>query len=373
MCSKRWWFTRLLVTLIVLGIVGMGVLPVEAAPPAAEPEEGSGFKIGVSMRGQDQDRWIFDVKAMEAKAKELGDDLVVQWAQDDPMRQQSQIENLVAEGIDALIMVPVSNTAAPKMIEIASEAGIPVLGYDTAIPNADIAWVTTRDNYDTGFFQVQGCLDMFPPDAENPPNIALIKGDVTNFQMRYWDGIYHDVLDPLVADGTVNVVFEQWHPRWSPEGALESAEAALTITEDNVQCFVTANDSMALGVAQALEARDLGGQVYVSGLDAQIANVRLIVDGSQTMSIWTEIDKMGAEAALAAHNLAAGEEVDYDEMVNNEVRDVPTKYIDVFVVNQDNACQWVTEVAPEGWATAEDIYVNQPIPDECAPGVEVEE
>ena len=365
MCSKRCWFARALVTLMVLGIVGMGVVPAKAADPTGEAAKPGPFKIAVSMRGQDQDRWVYDVKSMQAKAKELGDEIVVQWAQDDPMRQQSQIENMIAQGIDALIMVPVSNTGAPKLVKMAKDAGIPVIGYDTAIPNADVDWVVTRNNYDTGFLQVKGCLDMFPPNKEHPPNIALIKGDVTNFQMQYWNKIYHDVLDPLVKEGTVKIVSEQWHPRWTSDGALKTAETALTAAQDNLQCFVTANDSMAIGVAQAIKARGLEGKTYLSGLDAQITNLRQIVDGVQTMSIWTQIDKMGEAAAQAAHDLAAGKQPASDEMVNNEMKDIPTKYIDIYVVNKDNVCEWVTKVAPAGWAKAEDIFQDRPLPDAC--------
>ena len=357
MMSRRGIWIGCLVSLIVMALF------VPAAPVMAEGP----YKIGAAMRTQTQERWIFDVASMQTQADEYGDELLVQWAADDAAKQQQQVENLISQGIDALILAPVNDVSAPKMVEIAKEAGIPVIGYDAIIYDADIDYALQRDAYQAGVWQALGCLLMHPPNADNPPNVVLIEGDVDYVMGQIWSGAHHDMLDPFDENGTINIVAAQWHEEWSGDLALKTAEAALTANDDNVQCFVCANDSMAIGVAQAIKAGGLEGKVYLSGIDAQVPNLRLIVEDTQTMSIWTKIDQMGQRAVVAAHALAAGEEPPYDTMLNNRTKDVPTALVEIFDVNKDNMCAWVTGVAPKGWANAEDIWVDVPMPDYCKP------
>jgi D-xylose transport system substrate-binding protein len=323
------------------------------------------FKIGVAMRTQVQPRWIFDVKSMEAEAKTLGDTLLVQWADDDQAKQQSQVENLVAQGINVLILAPVNDTQAPTLVEIAKKANIPVVAYDAPITNANIDYALTRDVYETGLWQADGCLKMFNPSKDKPINIALIKGDQDYVHAQIWNQAYHDKLDPLVKDGSVKIVTEQWHKAWEPALALKTAENTLTANNDNVQCFVTSNDGMAVGVSQAVKARNLTGKVYISGLDADIANLRNVLDGVQTMTIWTMIDVMGKRAVDAAHALAGNTKLEYDAKVNNGKQDVPTALIPVFAVTKDTMCEWLTKVSPPGWAAVDNVFESRPIPDAC--------
>ena len=350
---------------VIVALMVVMIGSVSATPSAEDPVKEGPFTIGVAMRTQNQPRWIFDVDNMEQRAAELGDTLLVQWADEDAAKQQSQVENLIAQGMDVLILAPVNDTAAPKLVELAKEAGIPVVAYDAPITNADIDYALTRDVYETGLWQAGGCLQMYPPDADNPPNIALVKGDEDYVHAQIWNQAYHDVLDPLVDEGTVKIVAEQWNKQWKSENALKMAENALTANNDDVQCFVTSNDGMAVGVSQAAKARNLGDKVYISGLDADIANLQLILDDVQTLSIWTKIDEMAREAVNAADALASNGRLEYDAMVNNGVKDVPTALIEVYPVTKENICEWITQVAPPGWATAEEVFGDRPIPDEC--------
>ena len=351
---------------VILTLVAVILAPlVTAQTPESEPAETGPFTFGVAMRTQVQPRWIFDVRSMEEQAEKLGDTLLVQWADEDMQKQNSQVENLVAQGIDALIYAPVSDVASPGVIDMVKKAGIPVVAYDAPIPDADIDFALTRDVYESGLWQVDGCLKMFPPDEEDPPNIVLVKGDQDYVHAQIWNQAYHDVLDPMEAEGKVKIVHEQWNKQWLPENALKTAENALTANNDNVQCFVVSNDGMAVGVSQAVKARNLQGKVYISGLNADIANLQLVLDGVETMTIWTMIDEMGRHAVDAAHALAAGQPVEYDVIVNNGRRDVPIDMINMFNINKDTVCEWLTQVAPEGWATVETVFEDRPIPDEC--------
>lgn len=331
----------------------------------AQDLSGEGITIGVAMRTQTQPRWAFDVAAMEARAAELGAELQVQWANDDPLRQSSQVENLLSLGVDALIIVAVDDRAAASLVTKAEESEVPVIAYDIGIQDADVAYFLTRDNAEVGRLQVQGALEFAPPSADNPPNYALIKGDPDNNVARELAAVYEETLQPYVDAGEINIVADQWHENWAGQAALETAENALSANDDNIAAFVTSNDSMAIGVAQAVSGRGLEGSAYISGLDADVPNDRLIVENVISRSVWTRIDVMGARAVDAAVMLAQGQEPPADGVTPNGFGDIPSAFVEVQAVTADNMCEWITSVAPEGWVSVEDVYVNVDMPEGC--------
>jgi D-xylose transport system substrate-binding protein len=323
--------------------------------------------IGVAMRTETQPRWKFDVTSMQGKAKELGATLLVQWAADDPLKQASQVENLLNQGVNALIICSVDDRAAGQLVAKAKDANVPVIAYDITIPNADVAYFCTRDNRKVGEIQAEGALKFAPPNASHPPNYVLIKGDPDNNVARELSDVYNEKLKPLADAGKIRIVADQWHKNWSGEAALKTVENALSAQNDNIQAFVTSNDSMAIGVAQGVKARNLSGKVYISGLDADVANDRLIVEGVINLSVWTKIDEMGQRAIEAAVALAQGKTPQSDTTIDNGFKKVPTALIKVLGVDKENMCNWITQIAPSGWVTAKQVYVDVAPPPDCAP------
>jgi D-xylose transport system substrate-binding protein len=346
------------------GLTALAVLSA-ALPLAAEELDGKGVTIGVAMRTQGQARWKFDVESMQARADELGAKLLVQWANDDPIRQASQVENLLSQDISALIIVPVDDKAAAALIDKAKEAKVPTVAYDVGVQGAPVDFFLTRDNREVGRLQVQGALDFAPPDAKNPPKYVLIKGDPDNNVAREIAEVYEKMLKPLADKGEIKIVADQWHTNWSGEEALKTAENALAANNDDIKAFIVSNDGMAIGVVQALEGRGLGGKVYVSGLDADLPNDRLIVEGKIARSVWTKIDLMGRKATEAAVALATGKDPGANGKTNNGLADIPSALIEVVAVTKANMCEWILKGSPKGWVTAKDVYVNVEPPAEC--------
>jgi D-xylose transport system substrate-binding protein len=311
--------------------------------------------IGVAMKTQLQKRWEFDVQAMQEKAEELGVELVVQWANDDPQAQASQVENLLSQDIDALIITPVDGVAAAEQAEAAKAAGIPVVSYDIGIQNTtDVDYFVIRDNPMVGVLQAEAALE-FAPSGK----YALIEGDAANDVAQAIAASHEEVL----SGADVEIVYNDFTKNWDPQTALATAENLLSANNDEIAAFLTANDGMATGVIQALEARALAGQVFVSGLDADVANLQLIKSGAQTMSVWTKIDEQGALAVDIAAQLIEGEAPEPEMTVDNGAGEIPAALAPVVPVTADTLCEFVTEVAPEGWVTVEDVYDD---PSECS-------
>ena len=116
---------------------------------------------------------------------------------------------------------------------------------------------------------------------------------------------------------------------------------------------------LTLGILPALESAGLAGQVYLTGMDCEVAAMQAVNKGYIGVDIWTQIDVCASEAAKAAIALVKGEEVDYDEMIDNGDYKVPKKYVPIVGVTKDNIEEWATQIAPEGWITMEQIESGQ--------------
>jgi D-xylose transport system substrate-binding protein len=313
---------------------------------------GESFKIGVAMKTQLQRRWQFDLRAMQEQAKKYGDELVVQWANDDPNTQASQVENLLSQGVDALIIVPVDGEAAAPLANQARRENVPVVTYDIAISGAPVDYYVERNNAQAGELQVEAAMRETPKGQ-----YALLKGDaaisVAQIMTDQW-------LQKLKGADGVELVYNQWVKNFDPATAQSNAEDVLSRTNDQVDAFLSLNDGMATGIVQALKGRGLAGKVFVSGLDADPANMSLIAQGHQTMTVWTPIDDQGRAAAEAAHQLAAGQKPASDTMSDFGGGKVPTKQVAVEEVNRENLCDFVKTRMPKGWADPAKVFARTP-------------
>jgi D-xylose transport system substrate-binding protein len=309
--------------------------------------------IAVAMKTQVQRRWAFDAEAMKQQAEKLGVKLVFQWANDDPAVQASQVENLLSQNPKALILVPVNSESAGRLVKSAQQQKVPVVVYDIGISTAKADLSVVRNNPLVGVLQAEGALKFAPKGT-----YALMKGDPANDVAQMIAKSYAKVL----ADKTdIKIVFDQFIRNWDPKTALQNAENVLSAQNDNVAAFVTSNDGMATAVAQAVKGRNLQGKVYISGLDADPTNLRLIADGVQTMSVWTDLSEQGKMAVQGAYELAQGKPFSFPtEQIDSGAGPVPAFLVKVTAVSKDNLCQFVTKDAPAGWVKVEEVFPDKP-------------
>lgn len=306
-------------------------------------------RVAVAMKTQVQRRWVFDRAAMEAEAAERGIELIFQYANDNPTLQKSQVENMLSQQPDVLILVPVDSQAAGDIVRSAHSEGVPVVGYDIGVTTEKLDYFVMRNNPLVGELQAIAAKKF-----GGEGNYALVKGDPGNDVAQDIAKSYDRLLG---TDGQVNVVFDQFINGWSPSTALSNAENVLSANDDNIKAFVVANDGMATGVSQAIKARDLAGKVFLSGLDAETPNLKLIAEGVQTMTVYTDLNDHGRAAVIAADAIAHGEEPAHSMMFDMGAGEVPTHLVKVQEINADNLCDFVAN-APEGWTSVAEVFGN---------------
>lgn len=321
----------------------------EAAKEASGKEEG--FTIGVAFANENGARWHYDEKYMVETIEAAGGKALVQWANYDQTKQENQVDNLITQGIDALILIAVSSNMSATIEKVRDE-GIPVVCYDNFVVNAPLDAYLDRDNVEAGRIQMRAAMESIGGEG----NIAIIHGEPTSSVVLGMKNGY----DEILADyPDVTVVLEQYCEGYSAERALKYAENALSANNDNIKAIICTADVLTLGILPALESAGLAGEVFLTGMDCEVAAMQAVNKGHIGVDIWTEIDVCATEAAKAAIALVKGEPVDYDEMIDNGGFQVPKKYVPIVGVTKDNIEEWVNEIAPEGWITMDQITSAQ--------------
>jgi D-xylose transport system substrate-binding protein len=260
--------------------------------------------VGFSFTSFEHFRWEHDRRYFETRADQLGLKYVIQGAQEDITKQETQVEAMLAQGIQALVLLPVNIDAAVALVErVKRDAGIPVISYNYVVPTPKLDYWCARNNYLVGEIQAKRALE----EAEFG-NWAIVSGpEGVDVARQKTEGALR-ILQPHIDSGEIKIVSHEWHDAWRAEGALNQIENALTRTNNDLKAIVANEDGLALGSLQALEEQGLDGKVWLCGEDVFPEVAREIVNGRINMSAWTDLIKMGGAAADAAHALARGEQ-----------------------------------------------------------------
>jgi len=326
--------------------------PTQSSKPAdnSQKDNNKPFKVGIAFATEVAARFKFDEKYMRETIEAAGGEVLVQWANYDQTKQENQVENLITQGIDALILIAVSPSMGPLVEKVKAE-GIPVVCYDNFIENAPLDAYLDRDNHAGGVMQMEATMKAIGGKG----NIAIIHGEPTSAVVQGFKRGYDEV---LAKYPDVNVVVEQYHEAYSAEKALKTAENALSAYNNNIDAFVCTADVLTLGILPAIEAAGLAGKVFLTGMDCEVAAMQAVHKGYIGIDIWTKIDECATRAAEIAVALVKGEDFEYDEIIKNGDYEVPKVFVPIMGVTKDNLEDWVNNVAPEGWITMEQILAQ---------------
>lgn len=294
-------------------------------PAAEEPAEGPAAatgKIGISMPTQSLERWNRDGSYLDEQFKAAGFETILTYSDNDSGRQVNDIQNMLAEDVDLLIVAAIDGEALNTVMNEAAEDEVPVISYDRLILNDAVSYYVSFDNYTVGTLQgqyVESALDLANA-GDKTYNIEFTAGDPADNNAGYFFNGAFDVLKPYIDAGTLVVVSGQTEfdavatAQWNTDTAMERAQNILaSYYADGTQldAWVCSNDSTSLGVVQALESDYAGGnEIIVTGQDGDIANLKNIVDGKQTMTVYKNVANEAIVTLELAKAMLSGATID---------------------------------------------------------------
>ncbi len=311
--------------------------PADDAAEAPADDAGAGKKVGVSMPTKDLQRWNQDGSNMESELKAAGYEVDLQFASNDVQTQLSQVENMISGKCDVLVIAAIEGSSLGEALDMAKDAGIPVIAYDRLLMDSDaVSYYATFDNYMVGTVQgnyVKDTLDL--DNAAGPFNIEFTAGDPGDNNAGFFFNGAYDVLKPYIEEGKLNVVsgqktFEECAtPTWATETAQSRAENILSsyyADGTELDVWLCSNDSTALGVENALAANYNGKYPIITGQDCDIENTKNMIAGKQSMSVFKDTRTLASQVVKMVGQILNGQTVDVNDTTtyDNGVKVVPS-------------------------------------------------
>ena len=323
---------------------GLSVIALSAF--AASSAFAADLTVGVSWSNFQEERWKTDEAAIVSALEEAGAEYLSADAQSSSAKQLSDIESLIAQGVDALIILAQDAQAIGPAVQAAADEGIPVVAYDRLIED-NRAFYLTFDNVEVGRMQARAVFEKMPKG-----NYVMIKGSPTDPNADFLRGGQQEIINAAVESGDITIVGEAYTDGWLPANAQRNMEQLLTANDNKVDAVVASNDGTAGGVVAALTAQGMEG-IPVSGQDGDHAALNRVAKGTQTVSVWKDARDLGHAAGEIAVSLAGGsamEEIDgAASWTSPSGTTMTAKFLAPVPVTKDN----LSAVVDAGWITQE--------------------
>lgn len=260
---------------------------------------------------------------VEAYAAEKGIEVITVDAKNDSATQVSQVQDLLSQGIDALIYIPAGAAAATVPARLAKQEGIPVVNVDR---NADgepgdtfIATDNAASAYDVcdhiiGLAGGEGQMLMIHGQRGTTPEVLRTEG----------------CMKAIEENPGVELVAEQWSEQWSQAEGLDITQNLLQANPDVTLIFAQA-DGLAMGAAQAVRVAGVDQRIYIGGFDGDTTALPVLAEGGFDATATQQVRGIGRLAVDSAIKLAAGEELPAEQLLPG------------FLTTPENAPQYVAE------------------------------
>lgn len=283
---------------------GPASVPPSVAAPSSTSAAG-GCTVGVSWNNYQEERWAkWDEPAIKAAVEAAGGTYVPTDAKSSAETQLTNIENLIAQGAKALIILVQDADAIKPAVDSAISQGIPVIAYDRLIEDERALYITF-DNVEVGRMEAREIFKLVPKGP-----YAIIKGNNGDANADFLRAGYEEIIGAAVKSGDIVIVGETYTDNWDPALAQTEMEQFLTASDNKIDAVLSENDGMAGGVIAALAAQGLAGKVPVSGQDGDIGALNRVALGTQAVDVWKDARELGKAAGEAAIQLCGGTAVD---------------------------------------------------------------
>lgn len=343
--------------------------PSAAESASAEALVGEGKTVGIAMPTQSSERWINDGSNMKKQLETLGYEVLLQYAEDDPQQQVSQIENFVAQQVDCLVIAAVDSGALTTVESQAKSAGIPIIAYDRLLMDTDaVSYYASFDNKGVGtaiadYIVKAKDLENAKANGESYTIEFFMGSPDDNNAVLLHQGIM-EVLQPYLDDGTLvcktgrTSFDETCILRWSQETAQQWCENYLAgyYADEDLDIACSAFDGFAYGIRSALEGAGYTAENWplITGQDAELMAVKNIISGHQTMSIYKDTRLLAEKCVTMVNAVINGTEPEINDTTtyNNNVMVVPSYLCTPVAVDKSN---YEEVIVKGGYYTADQL------------------
>lgn len=234
----------------------------------------------------------------EAKAGELGYELLVLDSQNDPAKELANVEDVLNKDIALLMINPTDSDAVRSAIRAANRAEVPVVTLDRGANGGDVVSHVASDNVQGGTM----AGDLIIEKLGGSGKVVELQGVPGTSAARDRGEGFNKAVD---AASGVEVVASQAADFDRTKG-LNVMENILQ-AQSEIDAVFAHNDEMALGAIKAVEAS--GRDIIVVGFDGTGDAVTAVNEGSMLATVAQQAAKIGSIGIETADAVLKGGEV----------------------------------------------------------------
>ncbi len=240
------------------------------------------IKLGLSMKQQTSPYFTAQIEIAKDRAKEMGFTLIALDAQGNMEKQIADVDDLLAQNVDALLINAIDPEAIVPATRAATRAGVPVIGFDTLIdPSGEFVTVVLSNNFENGR-AVGAYAAQFYQDK--PVKAAVLSGTKGNTPGRdRRTGFFTGFIEQeLLTKGkcTLELQVQGWGD-WGQEEGLKAMED-IVVAYPDINMLIAENDNMALGAMKAIAEAGMKDQIRIFAVcDGQKEAMALIKNNNE--------------------------------------------------------------------------------------------
>ncbi|AWV00568.1 rhizopine-binding protein [Burkholderia sp. JP2-270] len=273
------------------------------AAPLAHAE-----KIGVTMASFDDTFLTILRNSIADAAKKDGATVQIEDGGNDVGKQLSQVQNMIAQKVDAIIVNAVDTDATPKITKMVTAAKIPLVYVNRKPVDFDklpagVA-VVASDEKQSGTLQARQVCKLLGGKGD----LLVLMGELSNESARARTKDIEDVIATKDCSGMK--IVDKREGKWSRTQGQDITMNWLS-SGTKFDAIVSNNDEMAIGAINALKAaRKWTPKTVVAGIDATPDGLASMKSGELKVSVYQNAIGQGAQSVAAALKLAKKQSVD---------------------------------------------------------------
>jgi D-xylose transport system substrate-binding protein len=310
-------------------------------------------------------RWeTADRPFLEQAFQAAGVEYDIQNANGDKAKFATIADQMLASGINVLMIVNLDSPSAAAVIAKADAQGVPTIDYDRLTLGGGAQYYVSFDNVAVGTKIGEGLVTCMQNNGNDAGPVVLLNGSPTDNNATLFKEGYQTVIE----GAGYTIAADQSVPDWDNTKAGTIFEQIYTEVGGDLIGVASANDGLGGAAIAVLERNGVAGEIPVTGQDATDEGLQRVLLGTQCMTVYKAIKAEADAAAALAVALAKGEIPTADGLATASVPDTETggtvkavllEPISVFPEN-------VKDVIADGFTTYDRVCTTPAIQEKCA-------
>jgi len=262
--------------------------------------------IGLSMNTLNNPFFVDVSEGVKKGAEEKGVELSITDAQNDPSKQQTDVENLLQKDLDLIIIDPSDSDAIIAAVEAANKKGVPVITIDRASNGGEVVVHIGFDAIYSGTIAGSYLVDALGGEGKIVEIMGIMGTNVAQDRSAGFNSIVSETPGfEVVAAQSAN--FDRAEAMSVMENILQA--------NPEIDGVYAANDEMAMGALEAIEGAGRLDEIVLIGCDAIDPALEALRAGRLEATIAEPPFFLGKNALLYAVDYLNGKEVEEKNII----------------------------------------------------------